>query len=191
MADISILDISDSAKHVYIINNTKTDISITVKDEDGASRLLRILRASIPQDAAEIVSPSVLKKCSSFKRALASGYLTLCDEKQAEKVLATSEAKIEFASIKKKLSRIPQELMVTNDEATPIEAVSGTATDGTIRAEIKDIALDVDESSDDKLARLISLNKEEPISEEEKTWLVSRLPERFSQVLSWLNKQNR
>lgn len=186
--EVALSDVRKDAKHVYVINNTKTDISITVRDEDGISRLIRILRASIPQDAAEIVSVSVLKKAAPFKRAIASGYLTVVDENEAEAILNMPESKIELASIKKKLSRIPQELMVTSEETTPLEAISGTATDGTIRSEIKDIALDEEESADDKFARLMVLDKEEALTSHEKTWLISRLPSSFTDIIAWLNK---
>lgn len=189
MKEISILDVKKDAKHIYVVNKTKTDLSITVRDEDGAPRLLRILRSFIPQDVAEIVTPPMLKKATSFKRALANGYIAIVPEAEAEKVLATKEGKMELANLRKKLSRIPQELMVSNvEETSAVEAVSGTINDDTIRAEIKDAALDEEESSDDKLSRLMLLHKEEPITENEKTWLLSRLPERYAEIINWLNE---
>lgn len=187
--EIELADLDKDAKHVYVINNTKTDISITVKDEDGTYRLIRILRASIPQDAAEVVSAAILKKTANFKRAVSSGYITIVSEDYASQVLNRPESKVELAALKKKLSRIPPELMVDTQEQTPLEAISGTATDGTIRSEIKDISLDTEESSDDKLARLIMLDKEQPISGEEKTWLISRLSSNYADVIAWLNKK--
>lgn len=185
--EISILDVKKDAKHIYVINNTKTDISITVRDDDGVSRLIRILRASIPQDVAEVVTPAMLKKASSFKRAISSGYISIISDIEAQKMLSTPEAKRELASIRKKLSRIPQELMVNTEETTAIESVSGTVSDNTIRAEVKDVALDEEETADDKFARLLMLNKEDPLTDNEKTWLISRLPERFSEIIKWLN----
>lgn len=188
----SIADIKKDAKHVYVINNTKTDISVTVKDDDGISRLVRILRSSVPQDAAEIVSPSILKRTASFKRALANGYLTLISEEEAQERLSSPTAKLELASIRKKLSRIPKELLISNEETTPLEAISGGVSDDNIRSEIKDIAVDEDESSDDKLARLITLDNEEPLTSNEITWLLSRLPSNnseYNEIIAWLQGQ--
>ena len=184
---INVADISKTDKHVYVINNTKTDISITVKDSDGVSRLVRILRASIPQDAAEVVSPLVLKRTASFKRAIANDYLTLVEEQEAVRLLSTSQAKIELAAIRKKLSRIPKELMVTS-EVTPLEAISGGTADSNIRSEVKDIAVDEEEPADDKYARLIALDKEEPLTSDEVTWLLSRIPTRteYKELTGWL-----
>lgn len=188
---ISITDIKKDAKHVYVINNTKTDISITAKDDDGINRLIRILRSSIPQDAAELVSPAILKRTASFKRAVASEYLTIISDQEAAKRLSTTEAKLELSAIRKKLSRLPKELMVDGDDATttPLESISGGAADANIRPEIKDIAVDEDESADDKLARLLTLHKEEPLTKDEVTWLLSRLPSRgneYREIVSWL-----
>lgn len=189
MSEISILDVKKDAKHVYVLNKTKTDLSITVRDDDGAPRLLRILRSFIPQDVAEVVTPAMLKKAAPFKRALANGYIAILSDKEAEAALSTREGKMELANLRKKLSRIPQELMVNGvEETTPVEAVSGTINDDTIRSEIKDAALDEEESSDDKLSRLMLLHKEEPINENEKTWLLSRLPESYAEIINWLNE---
>lgn len=191
---LSIADIKKDAKHVYVINNTKTDISITVRDDDGVNRLLRILRASIPQDAAEMVSPAMLKRTANFKRALSNGYLTLIPEQEAQRLLASSDAKLELASIKKKLSRIPPELMVEHQDTTPLEAISGGATDENIRAEVKDIAVDEDESADDKLARLLTIHNEEALSSNEITWLLSRLPSKgneYNEITTWLQRKAR
>lgn len=186
---MSITDISKQAKHVYVINLTKSDLSITVKDEDGVSRLLRFLRASIPQDAAEVVSAAMLKKNAHFKRSIASGYLRLVSDEEAEALLARPEAKVELASIRKKLSRIPAELLVEGSELSPLEAVSGGATSASIREELKDIAVSEDESADDKFARLITLNTEEALSNEEISWLLSRLPtsgNEYKDIIEWL-----
>lgn len=189
---MTISEISKTTKHVYVINRTKSDISITVKDEDGVSRLLRILRASVPQDAAEIVSPLVLKKTAAFKRAVANGYLVMVTDAEAEARLATPEAKIELASIKKKLSRIPEELMVDGaaSPASPLEAISGTASDASIRSELKDIAVDDEETCDDKYSRVLMLHNEDPITADEATWLISRLPtegNKYAPIIEWLH----
>ncbi len=186
---MSIADISKQAKHVYVVNLTKSDLSVTVKDEDGVSRLLRFLRASIPQDAAEMLSAAMLKKNAQFKRAISSGYLRLVSEEEAEAMLAKPEAKIELAAIRKKLSRIPAELLVEGSELSPLEAVSGGATSATIREELKDVAVSEDESADDKFARLITLHTEDALSNEEINWLLSRLPtsgNEYKEIIDWL-----
>ena len=190
---MNISDISKTTKNVYVLNMTASDLSVTVKDEDGVSRLLRILHASVPQNAAEVVSPLILKKAAAFKRSVASGYLRLLDDDEAEARLSTPEAKMELASIKRKLSRIPDELMLNDTSAapaTPLEAVSGTVNDGTLRAELKDIAVDQDEACDDKFSRLLTLHNESPITAHEATWLISRLPtegNKYAPILEWLH----
>lgn len=187
MNSLSLADVMDNAKYLYVINNTKTDISVTVRDDDGISRLIRILRSSVPQDLAEVISPAILKKTASFKRAVSSGYLSVIPEEQARKILSTPHAKVELASIKKKLARIPKELMVSG-EVTPLEAISGGMSDPNIRPEIKDIAVG-DEPADDKFARLLALNNEQNITTDEATWLLSRLPSssEYNEIIQWLN----
>lgn len=192
MTSISINEVSKTAKHVYVINCTKSDLSITVKDEDGVSRLLRFLRASVPQDAAEVISASMLKKNAHFKRAIAQGYLRIITDEEAQEILARPESKVELASVRKKLSRVPAELMVEGSELSPLEAVSGGASSAAIREELKDIAVSDDESADDKFSRLITLNNEEALSNEEISWLLSRLPtsgNEYKSIITWLREK--
>lgn len=185
---------------VYVRNRTKSDLSLTIKDDAGTAHLIRVLRASIPQDITEIVTSEQLKKSVSFKKAIAQGYLEILPNDEAENELATDDAKMELAHIKKKLSRMPKELMI--DEAqpdkgtsvTPTDAVAGSQEDEEIRSEVKDVAIDEDSSAEDKYARLLFLFKEQPFNRKELDWLLSRIPDNDSsnaKLLGWLAQQKK
>jgi hypothetical protein len=175
---------------VYVRNKTKSDFNLVVKPERDNPILVLIPRSSIPQDVTELVSSELLKESLDFRKALQLGVLELVSIASAEKELDTSEAKIEYALLKKKQSSIPTYLMSGTkdepvDELKPIDAVAGAFESEAIRDEIRDIAVDVDTSIADKHARLISLNKERTLNKEESDFLLSSLPENF-ELNEWI-----
>lgn len=177
---------------IYVINKTKTDFSFLLFDSANNPRLYTVPRSSIPQCITEEVPFVQLKNSSEFRSSL-KNILQLVDPKEAKEILSTREAQVEREYLNKKYSAIPEELLASTPDIDfkdpSVDEAMQTDFAQDIRDELKDIVLDTNLTSSDKLAKIIMQNKEEVFTIKELEFLKVSIDSSASNVVNWVNSQ--
>jgi len=171
---------------IYVKNKSKGDYLLTLYRTDGSSELAPIPKTYIPILVTNFAEPSMFRRSSDFRKAIAKGMLVLISEEEAIKELSNTSAIIELERLRKDVfSDI--DFAQSHVEVTPLQAIKNV-TNENVSLKVKDIMIRSDISEDDKFALLLAEYEDDEMNRDDFEF-ISVTAEDKSKIANWAKKR--
>ena len=178
------LDSIEDNAPIYVKNMTKTDFNFRLGSGSDMV-IVTIPRTFIPMDLRQWAKTDIVKNSSEIRHALRTGVLKLVTEADALAILETREGARENELIRKKINLVTEDLRYEDADLAALNISAVGDMDG-IEPRIRECLADDDMGCSDKLAIIVSLDKEEPLSQTTLEWIKSTCPETCGELLEYV-----
>jgi hypothetical protein len=178
------LDTIEDNAPIYVRNMTKTDFNFRLISGNDTV-IVTIPRTFIPMDLRQWAKTDMVKNSSEIRHALRTGVLKLLTEKEALSILETKEGSRENELVRKKLNLVTDDLRYEDSDLAALN-ISAVGDMDEIEPKIRECLADDDMGCSDKLAIIVALDKEEPLTQFTLEWIKSTCPETCGELLEYV-----
>lgn len=186
-ADLKGYGASDS---IFVRNNTKTDFNFRVADNQGGVNIVVIPRTFIPLDLTSWAPINQLKESRELRAAIRGNVLSLVPEDEAQRIIETEAGRIEYERIMSKFNIVTDDLLASDNIDSSSLDVAAIGDMDEINDQVRDAFADKSLSSQDRLALIISLDKEDPpLNKQDFDFILSVADSSQSELIKYANNR--
>lgn len=178
---------------LFVKNNTKTDFNLQVTDPQGRTTIVTIPRTFIPVDLTNWMPIANLKDSQELRRALVGNILTLVSREEARAIIETEEGRLENERVMNKLNLVTEDLLASNNDEEDSSALEAAAIGNmdNVNDQIRDAFADKEMSNSERLALIISLDREEPrhLKKDDFDFIISVADSSMTEIIKYANKR--
>lgn len=162
------LDKLNSTSSLFVRNKTKTDYNMHIRDENNVISIIAIPRSFVPIDLTAWAPVQQLKECHDLRAGLRGNIIELVSEQEAKNIIETNEGRIEYERLMNTLNLVTDDLLATSldkslmTEQSSALSVAAVGNMDEANDQVRDAMVNKSMSNQDRLALIISLDKEEP-----------------------------